>query len=69
MFVCMFVCLSTGKEVRYIIDYYHDESGIIADRRPGLTDVDAMKSIKVEVRPVSSSYHYIIIWDGDRYCN
>ena len=41
-----------GTEVRYVIDYYHDERGTGLDRRPALLDPHAMQSIRVEVRPV-----------------
>jgi cytochrome c heme-lyase len=52
-----------GKEVRYVIDYYHDESKVNDDKRPThLNDVKSMKSIKVDVRPaldsISSFYDY-----------
>ena len=41
-----------GKEVRYVIDYYHDEASTESDQRPrDLTDVTSMQSIKVDVRP------------------
>jgi cytochrome c heme-lyase len=37
-----------GKEVRYIIDYYHDESAVQKDKTPQhMTDPKAMQSIKV----------------------
>lgn len=45
-----------GKEVRYVIDYYHDESAVAADQTPrGLTDANSMKSIRVDVRPALDS--------------
>lgn len=45
-----------GEEVRYIIDYYHDESGVTHDNLPAhLKDFEAMKSIKVDVRPALDS--------------
>ena len=45
-----------GKEIRYIIDYYHDESAITTDEQPKyLTDSSSMKSIKVDVRPALDS--------------
>lgn len=41
-----------GEEVRYVIDYYHDESAVDQDEKPkSLTDASSMKSIKVDVRP------------------
>jgi cytochrome c heme-lyase len=45
-----------GEEVRYIIDYYHDESNIGNDKKPkNMHDATSMKSIKVEVRPALDS--------------
>jgi len=45
-----------GQEVRYVIDYYHDESGTSADQRPkGLTDAHSIQSIKIDVRPALDS--------------
>mmetsp|Transcript_23708 Transcript_23708/g.24322 ORF Transcript_23708/g.24322 Transcript_23708/m.24322 type:complete len:377 (+) Transcript_23708:21-1151(+) len=44
-----------GKEVRYVIDYYHDESEVTADKTPELTDLHSIKSIKVDVRPAFDS--------------
>ena len=41
-----------GKTVRYIIDYYHDESAVQQDKTPRhMTDAASMQSIKVDVRP------------------
>lgn len=41
-----------GETVRYIIDYYHDESAVQLDKKPKhMTDVQSMQSIKVDVRP------------------
>ncbi|KAJ1462192.1 cytochrome c/c1 heme lyase-domain-containing protein [Pelagophyceae sp. CCMP2097] len=40
-----------GAEVRYIIDYYSDESKTAQDVTPQLSDLDAVKSIMVDVRP------------------
>eukprot|EP01032_Pedospumella_encystans_P014549 gene14549-16701_t len=41
-----------GKMVRYIIDYYHDESAVQQDKKPRhMTDAASMQSIKVDVRP------------------
>jgi cytochrome c heme-lyase len=49
-----------GKEVRYIIDYYHDESAVIDDRHPkSLLDSTSVKSIKVDVRPALDSFESI----------
>jgi hypothetical protein len=46
-----------GKEVRYVIDYYHDESAVESDEAPKhLHDVTSMKSIKVDVRPALDSF-------------
>ena len=45
-----------GKEVRYIIDYYHDESAVAIDEKPKhLKDTSSMKSILVDVRPALDS--------------
>lgn len=45
-----------GQEVRYIIDYYHDESTVELDQKPKhLHDVTSMQSIKVDVRPALDS--------------
>lgn len=45
-----------GKEVRYIIDYYHDESAVQMDKTPkNMTDAQSMQSIKVDVRPALDS--------------
>lgn len=44
-----------GKEVRYVIDYYHDESGVGLDVRPGLHDTKSIRSIHVDVRPALDS--------------
>lgn len=46
-----------GEEVRYIIDYYHDESNIANDVRPaGIHDTTSLRSIKVDVRPALDSF-------------
>lgn len=46
-----------GKEVRYVIDYYHDESSVSKDERPQhLHDVTSMKSILLDVRPALDSW-------------
>jgi cytochrome c heme-lyase len=45
-----------GEAVRYIIDYYHDESAVQRDRTPkAMTDASSMQSIKVDVRPALDS--------------
>ena len=44
-----------------MIDYYHDEDGVVQDKVPkSLTDVNSMKSIKVDVRPAVDSIDSII---------
>eukprot|EP01041_Mallomonas_annulata_P002436 gene2436-4726_t len=49
-----------GQEVRYVIDYYHDESGVDGDTKPkALTDVHSIQSIKVDVRPALDSIESI----------
>ena len=45
-----------GQEVRYVIDYYHDESGANEDKVPSLTDSSSIKSILVDVRPAIDSF-------------
>jgi cytochrome c heme-lyase len=46
-----------GKEVRYVIDYYHDEAGASADTTPkDKNDFSAVKSIKLDVRPALDSF-------------
>jgi hypothetical protein len=41
---------------RYVIDYYHDESGVTDDKTPlTLMDSSSIKSIKVDVRPALDS--------------
>lgn len=50
-----------GKLVRYVIDYYHDESGVNEDATPKyMNDPSAMKSIVVEVRPALDSVEAVI---------
>jgi hypothetical protein len=45
-----------GEEVRYVIDYYHNESGVNDDETPRhLMDSKSIKSIKVDVRPAIDS--------------
>ena len=51
-----------GNERRYVIDYYHDESGVGKDARPvGLEDTKSIQSIKVDVRPALDSFE--AVWD------
>jgi len=45
----------SSPQVRYIIDYYHDEEEA-GDKRPGLHDRGAMKSITLDVRPALDSF-------------
>jgi cytochrome c heme-lyase len=46
-----------GKEVRYVIDYYNDESAVALDETPThLKDISSMKSIVVDVRPALDSF-------------
>jgi cytochrome c heme-lyase len=46
-----------GVEVRYIIDYYHDESNVDNDAKPkDKHDFHAVKSIFVDVRPALDSF-------------
>jgi len=52
-----------GKEVRYIIDYYHDVSKADDDQMPALRSHDAVKSIVLDVRPALDSPEAFI----DRY--
>ena len=50
-----------GVEVRYVIDYYHDESGVDKDELPAhMHDFKAMKSIVVDVRPAVDSIGAVI---------
>jgi cytochrome c heme-lyase len=49
-----------GKEVRYVIDYYHDEAGVSLDKKPAhLQDQSSFQSIKVDVRPALDSIQAI----------
>ena len=41
-----------GTEVRYIIDYYHDDAAAKENTVPRLHDVDSVKSISIDVRYV-----------------
>lgn len=45
-----------GEEVRYVIDYYHDDDGKDKDTLPGLRDKDTIQSIKIDVRPALDSF-------------
>ena len=50
-----------GREVRYVIDYYHDESKARDDNRPThLHDTASIKSIIVDVRPALDSLQSFI---------
>jgi len=49
-----------GKEVRYVIDYYHDDEGVDADSRPGLHDTESIRSIRIDVRPALDSVEAIL---------
>mmetsp|Transcript_19693 Transcript_19693/g.33157 ORF Transcript_19693/g.33157 Transcript_19693/m.33157 type:complete len:416 (-) Transcript_19693:281-1528(-) len=45
-----------GVEVRYVIDYYHNESGVSEDQTPRhLKDATSIRSINVDVRPAIDS--------------
>lgn len=45
-----------GREVRYIIDYYHDEASADIDTAPAhMRDMHSIRSIKVDVRPAMDS--------------
>ena len=43
-----------GTQVRYIIDYYHDEADGIVDKKPHLQSRTDVKSITVDVRPAAT---------------
>jgi len=50
-----------GVEVRYIIDYYHDESNVDNDAKPkDKSDFHAVKSIFVDVRPALDSFDAVL---------
>lgn len=50
-----------GREVRYVIDYYHDESAIQNDQRPKhMQDAVSIQSIRVDVRPAIDTIESII---------
>ena len=38
--------LFSSREVRYVIDYYHDHSGVDADGKPTLHDTTTVQSIR-----------------------
>lgn len=43
--------------IRYVIDYYHDESAVTEDSTPKhLADAQSLKSIQVDVRPALDSF-------------
>jgi hypothetical protein len=55
-----------GQQVRYVIDYYSDESLLDKDQLPQhMRDIDSMQSIKVDVRPALDSHRAVI----DRFLN
>lgn len=50
-----------GNEVRYVIDYYHDEAGAEEDKTPEHKhDFRSIKSIKLDVRPALDSPQNIV---------
>lgn len=52
-------------QVRYVIDYYHNESGVSDDQTPlTLMDSSSIKSIKVDVRPALDSIESFVdrVW-------
>jgi len=50
-----------GEEVRYVIDYYHDEAGAGLDKSPeNKSDFNSIKSIKIDVRPALDSPQSIL---------
>ena len=44
-----------GKEVRYVIDFYHVESGVSKDAIPHLADTRSVQSIAIDARPAIDS--------------
>lgn len=45
-----------GKQVRYVIDYYHDEANADTDSTPvNMRDMHSIRSIKVDARPAMDS--------------
>lgn len=50
-----------GKEVRYVIDYYHDEAGASADKTPShMGDFSSIRSILLDVRPALDSFDAVV---------
>eukprot|EP00615_Pteridomonas_danica_P008586 CAMPEP_0114329106 /NCGR_PEP_ID=MMETSP0101-20121206/855_1 /TAXON_ID=38822 ORGANISM="Pteridomonas danica, Strain PT" /NCGR_SAMPLE_ID=MMETSP0101 /ASSEMBLY_ACC=CAM_ASM_000211 /LENGTH=382 /DNA_ID=CAMNT_0001458657 /DNA_START=72 /DNA_END=1221 /DNA_ORIENTATION=- len=49
-----------GKEVRYIIDYFHDHDGVDRDAKPGLHDQETIQSRRIDVRPALDSFESVI---------
>lgn len=50
-----------GKEVRYVIDYYHDEAHAAADKTPtSMKDLHSIRSIKLDVRPALDSFEALL---------
>lgn len=50
-----------GKEVRYVIDYYHDEKSVRNDKLPKhITDAESIQSIVLDVRPALDSFEAIL---------
>lgn len=50
-----------GKEVRYVIDYYHDEAGAGKDKTPqSKNDLTSVKSILLDVRPALDSMGAVV---------
>jgi hypothetical protein len=49
-----------GTEVRYIIDYYHDDVAAKDNQVPRLHDFDSVKSISVDVRPALDSIGAVV---------
>lgn len=50
-----------GKQVRYVIDYYHDERKSSLDELPGLFDNNSVRSIHVDVRPALDSFDAFVL--------
>ena len=56
-----YVLRPNGQEVRYVIDYYHDESQVNKDQAPSsMHDIKALKSIQLDVRPALDSFESFI---------
>lgn len=50
-----------GTEVRYVIDYYHDDAAAKENQVPkDLVDANSIKSISVDVRPALDSVHAFV---------